>query len=69
MDNNTGQKPTLESIIEEYRNNDICMAELLAATSADGLDIEEAFMLYVSSMKWADGGKFFQLRESELTQL
>lgn len=34
---------TLGKVQKEYRENDVCMGELLDALPADGLSIEEAF--------------------------
>ena len=36
---------TLGKVQKEYRENDVCMGELLDALPADGLSIEEAFEL------------------------
>lgn len=54
-------KVTLESIKREYQEGDVCMGELLAATPATGMSIEEAFELYIQAIKWSDGDKFYQL--------
>ena len=51
---------TLGKVQEEYRKNDVCMGELLAALPADGLSIEEAFELAVAAKKWADGDRFYR---------
>ena len=45
--------------------NDICMSELLANTSADGLTLEQAFQLYVRAKSWADDDVFHVLRDGE----
>lgn len=37
---------TLGKVQKEYRENDVCMGELLDALPADGLSIEEAFSGY-----------------------
>lgn len=42
-----------------YKDNDLCMNEILASTSANGLSIEEAFDLYIELMGWSDGDKFY----------
>ena len=39
---------TLGKVQKEYRENDVCMGELLDALPADGLSIEEAFELAIS---------------------
>lgn len=56
-----GNGITLEQIKEEYHKNDLCMGELLASFAADGLNLEEAFELYLEAKKWADGDKFFRM--------
>ena len=58
-------KLNLDGIKEEYTKNDICMAELLANTSADGLTLEQAFQLYVRAKSWADDDVFHVLRDGE----
>ncbi len=45
----------------QYHRGGVCMAELLAQLSAEGMTIEDAFLLYVSSMKWAEGDRFYRL--------
>ena len=45
---------------KEYRENDVCMGELLDALPADGLSIEEAFELAITAKKWADGDRFYR---------
>jgi len=50
----------ISRIRDEYKANDICIAELLAdITVPQGLTYEEAFSIYISSRKWADGDLFF----------
>lgn len=49
---------TLEQIKNEYHNSEVCMTELLASISAQGLNLEEAFDLYIAARKWADGDHF-----------
>ena len=51
---------TLGKVQKEYRENDVCMGELLDALPADGLSIEEAFELAITAKKWADGGRFYR---------
>ena len=53
-------KITLEQIKEQYHQNDICMGELLASIPASGLTMEEAFELYIESLNWSDGDRFFR---------
>ena len=38
---------TFEKIIEQYTQSEVCMGELLANISADGMSIEDAFELYI----------------------
>lgn len=52
---------TLEKIKEVYAQNEVCMGELLANISADGLSIEDAFELYIKLMNYAEGDEFYQL--------
>ena len=40
---------TFEKIIEQYTQSEVCMGELLANISADGMSIEDAFELYLNS--------------------
>jgi len=40
---------TLGKVQKEYRENDVCMGELLDALPADGLSIEEAFELAITA--------------------
>ena len=49
----------LENSKREYRENDICMSELLASISANGLSLEEAFELYIELRGWADNDEFY----------
>ena len=60
---------TLGKVQKEYRENDVCMGELLDALPADGLSIEEAFELAITTQplsppitakKWADGDRFYR---------
>lgn len=62
-------KMTLEKVIEEYHNNDICIFDLLASLPADGLTLEEAFELYISAMKMMGGDQFFRIVEEEKIEL
>ena len=47
---------TLGKVQKEYRENDVCMGELLDALPADGLSIE----LAITAKKWADGDRFYR---------
>ena len=46
---------TLGKVQKEYRENDVCMGELL-----DALPVEEAFELAITAKKWADGDRFYR---------
>lgn len=61
LTNTVQEKVTLEQIKKEYHSNSLCMGELLASFSADGLNLEEAFALYIQAKKWADGDCFFRV--------
>lgn len=61
LKNTVIEKVTLERIKDEYHTNDLCMGELLASFAADGLNLEEAFEMYLEAKKWADGDKFFRM--------
>ena len=50
-----------------YHEGDACMGELLAGVKADGLNIEEAFYLYILGQNWANGDEFFTLQEDQGT--
>lgn len=52
-------KTNSDSIRAEFLTSDVCMSEFLASVPADGLTLEEAFNLYISARKWADGDRFF----------
>lgn len=45
---------TFEKIIEQYTQSEVCMGELLANISADGMSIEDAFELYIKAMNYAE---------------
>ena len=63
-------KTDLEKIKAEYHKNDVCMSELLATIPADGLNMEEAFNLYIEARKWADSDRFFLHRdENDIEEL
>lgn len=52
-------KETFAKIKEQYKKNSICMSELLAALPADCMSIEQAAILYINAMNWANGDKYF----------
>lgn len=58
-------KVNLDKIKVQYITCDVCMGELLADLPADGLSIEQAFELYIESMQWANGDRFFIERIAE----
>jgi len=62
------KKVTLEQIQEQYHQNDICMGELLADISAEGLSIEDAFELYIKALNWSDGDRFFRKSKCDVYQ-
>lgn len=43
----------INSIKEEYKNNDLCIGELLAYYKADGLSLEDAYEVYKKLKHWA----------------
>ncbi len=49
----------LEEIKKEYLESVVCMGEILDSVSADGFSIEEAHLLYMRAMEWANGDKFY----------
>lgn len=62
---------------DQYFEGDVCMAELLAAIpvsqfeeAADSkFSVEDAFELYVEAMKWAEGDKFYQVKDGVKEEL
>lgn len=50
----------LNFLKSEYHKSDVYMAEVLASTSASELTLEEAFEVYIESMNWSDGDKFYR---------
>lgn len=61
----------LSFIKEQYKNDDICMFDLLASIQVEEIEkaigsklsVEDVFELYVESMKWSDGDTFIHRRE------
>lgn len=51
--------PVSDQIRKEFMDAGINMSEFLASVPADGLNLEEAFELYIGARKWADGDRFF----------
>ena len=60
---------TFEKIIEQYTQSEVCMGELLANISADGMSIEDAFELYIKAMNYAEKDEFYQLADREVNLL
>lgn len=52
------EKITFNQMKEDYFNDDVCMAEVLASTPATGLTIEQAFYLYIRAKNWSDKDEF-----------
>lgn len=58
-------KSILEALKRDYRENDVCMGDLLSASIVTGYDksgdisFEDAFEIYMEAMKWAEGDQFF----------
>lgn len=52
------EKITFNQLKEDYFNDDVCMAEVLASTPATGLTIEQAFYLYIRAKNWSDKDEF-----------
>lgn len=50
----------LNFLKSEYLESDVCMAEVLAYTSANELTFEEAFEVYIEAMRWSDGDTFYK---------
>ena len=66
-ENDTKEKVDFDKLREMYHEGDVCMGELLASVKADGLNIEEAFYLYILGQNWANGDEFFTLQENHET--
>ncbi len=52
------EKITFNQLKEDYFNDDVCMAEVLASTPATGLTIEQAFYMYIRAMSWCEEDEF-----------
>lgn len=50
----------LNFLKSEYHKSDVCMAEVLASTSASELTLEEAFEVYIEAMRWSEGDTFYR---------
>lgn len=63
-------KPTVESIRRDYfENSDVCMGEYLDFVPANGLSMEEAFLLYIAVMKKHEEDEFYKVVEGETIEL
>ena len=60
---------TFEKIIEQYTQSEVCMGELLANISADGMSIEDAFELYIKAMNYAEKDEIYKLADREVKLL
>lgn len=54
---------SLEKIMKEYHENDLCIGDLLCSIPADGLSLNEAFELTIAAKKYADGDRFYRIIE------
>ena len=63
------EKITFNQLKEDYFNNDVCMAEVLASTPATGLTIEQAFYLYIRAKNWSDKDEFELYSEGDYYDL
>ena len=53
---------TLDAIkTKAYFESEVCMDELLASESANGMSIKDAFELYIQAMNWSDGDRFYRI--------
>lgn len=46
-------------VMNTYDYDTLCMGEILGSESADGLTLEEAFLVYVSALYNSDGDTFY----------
>lgn len=51
---------TKNKLIEIYRNNDVCMGEVLASTGVNNISLEDAMELYCAIMHEIEGDTFVQ---------
>lgn len=63
------EKITFNQLKEDYFNDDVCMAEVLASTPATGLTIEQAFYLYIRAKNWSDKDEFELYSEGDYYDL
>lgn len=62
---NTNKPIDLNDIKYIQSISDIILSETLASIPADGLSLEEAFILYVKAMYWGEGDCFYMVTEDE----
>lgn len=62
-------KITLEEVLTEYVNGEVCLGEILASLPARGLTIEEAFHLYIKAMHKVEEDEFLKISEGRLINL
>ena len=62
-------KEMVNTLLAEYRDSEVCMAEFLASKFVRNYSFEEAFEIYVECMKVVEGDKFFVEKEGNLEQL
>lgn len=64
------KKPkNLSYVMTFYTYSDVCLGETLLSIPADGLTIQEAFMLYIESMQWGENDRFIQIMDEEVIEL
>ena len=61
----TNKPIDLNDIKDIQSISDIILNETLASIPADGLSIEEAFILYVKAMYWGEGDCFYMVTEDQ----
>lgn len=57
--NTTKALNKLCDVIDTYHRDSVCMGDILGNESADGLTLEEAFLVYVSALHNSDGDTFY----------
>lgn len=62
---------TFKKIIRQYAQSEVCMGELLANISADGMSIEDAFEIVVSANNKAEAKRkaIERLQRKKITSL
>ena len=60
----------IDRLKKEYWDSEVCMAELLADSEVPNcVSFETAFEIYIEMMKWAEGDKFYTIKEDEEIEL